>query len=109
MLAAILKRHAQPRGLLFDLPHVVANAAALLSSNGVLERVSIEAGDFFKEVPAGGDVYVLSHIIHDWSEEQCMTILGHCRKAMGPQAVCCWWRWFCPRATSRILARCSTW
>jgi hypothetical protein len=26
----------------------------------------------------------LSHIIHDWNEDQCCTILGHCRKAMKP-------------------------
>ena len=37
-------------------------------------------------VPAGGDVYILSHIIHDWNEEQCLTILGNCRKAMKPGA-----------------------
>lgn len=27
---------------------------------------------------------MLSHVIHDWNEEQCLTILGHCRKAMKP-------------------------
>ena len=48
------------------------------------ERVTIEGGDFFESVPAGGDAYVLSHIIHDWSEDQCLTILGHCRRAMKP-------------------------
>jgi hypothetical protein len=26
----------------------------------------------------------LSHVIHDWKEEQCLTILGHCRAAMKP-------------------------
>jgi pimeloyl-ACP methyl ester carboxylesterase len=28
--------------------------------------------------------YLLSHIIHDWNEEQCLTILGHCRDAIKP-------------------------
>ena len=82
MLAAILKKHQGPRGLLFDMPHVVRDAPALLEARGVSARVSIEAGDFFKTVPAGGDAYVLSHIIHDWSEEQCLMILGHVRKAI---------------------------
>ena len=45
------------------------------------DRVTIEAGSFFETVPAGGDAYLLSHVIHDWSEEQCLTILGHCRAA----------------------------
>ena len=84
MLAAVLSRHAGPRGVLFDRPHVVRDAPALLTAHGVQQRVTIEEGNFFERVPSGGDVYVLSHIIHDWSEDQCLTILGHCRQAMKP-------------------------
>lgn len=84
MLAAILNQHAGPRGILFDMPHVVANAPALLETNDIADRVTIENGSFFESVPAGGDAYILSHIIHDWNEEQCLTILGNVRKAMKP-------------------------
>ena len=84
LLAAILSRHAAPRGVLFDRPHVVAEAPALLTAHGIQDRVTLEGGSFFEGVPAGGDAYVLSHIIHDWNEDRCVTILGHCRKAMGP-------------------------
>ncbi|MEK1887528.1 MAG: methyltransferase [Phyllobacterium sp.] len=84
MLAAILTRHARPRGILFDRPHVVGDAPALLQSKGVIDRVTIEAGDFFETVPIGGDAYILSHIIHDWGEDQCLKILGHVRQAMKP-------------------------
>lgn len=84
MLAAILGAHAAPRGVLFDRPHVVRDARALLEARGVADRVTIEQGNFFESVPAGGDAYILSHIIHDWNEEQCLTILGHCRKVMKP-------------------------
>jgi hypothetical protein len=86
MLGHILKRHSQPRGILFDRPHVVTEAPALLRAHGVEGRVSIEHGSFFDRVPAGGDAYILSHIIHDWNEDQCLTILGNCRKAMKPGA-----------------------
>ena len=48
------------------------------------DRITIESGSFFENIPAGGDVYLLSHIIHDWSEAQCLTILGNCRRAMRP-------------------------
>jgi hypothetical protein len=82
MLVAILTRYAGPRGILFDRAHVVRDA--FLGSGGIRDRVTIEAGDFFESVPSGGDAYVLSHIIHDWSEHQCLTILGNCRKAMKP-------------------------
>ncbi|GIK35412.1 MAG: hydroxyneurosporene-O-methyltransferase [Gammaproteobacteria bacterium] len=84
MLAAILKHHAQPRGVLFDMPQVVRDAQPLLKKHGIEQRVSIEAGSFFEGVPAGADAYLLSHIIHDWSEDRCLTILNHCRKAMKP-------------------------
>jgi hypothetical protein len=84
LLATILARHAGPRGILFDLPNVVRDAPALLKQRGVDDRVRIDAGSFFDGVPAGADAYVLSHVIHDWNQEQCLTILGHCRRAMPP-------------------------
>ena len=82
MLVAILGRYPEPRGLLFDRPHVVVDAEKSLKANGVTGRVTVEAGDFFKSVPSGGDAYILSHILHDWNDDQCLTILDHCRKAM---------------------------
>jgi hypothetical protein len=86
LLAAIVTRHPGPRGVLFDLPHVVKDAPALLKARGVESRVTIESGSFFETVPAGADAYLLSHVIHDWSEDKCLTILGHCRKAMKPDS-----------------------
>jgi hypothetical protein len=82
MLAAVLSHHARPRGILFDRPHVVTDAPALLNAKGVSDRVTIEPGDFFKSVPTGADAYILSHIIHDWDEDQCLNILGNVRRAM---------------------------
>jgi hypothetical protein len=86
MLAAILAQYPKPRGMLFDRPHVIGDATRLLQATGIMDRVTIEAGDFFQTVPTGGDAYILSHIMHDWNDEQCLTILGHCRKAMKPDA-----------------------
>jgi hypothetical protein len=82
MIASVLKRHPAVRGVVFDLPHVVAEASARLKAEGLEGRGSVAAGSFFESVPAGGDAYILSHIIHDWSEDQCLTILRNCRKAM---------------------------
>jgi hypothetical protein len=84
MLSAVLAHHSGPRGILFDRPHVVKDAPAFLAARGVSDRVTIEAGDFFQSVPKGADAYILSHIIHDWTEDQCLTILGHLRDAMNP-------------------------
>ena len=84
MLSAILSRHAAPRGILYDMAHVVADAPTFLANTGVADRISIESGSFFESVPAGGDAYILSHIIHDWNEDQCLTILGNVKRAMKP-------------------------
>lgn len=84
LLAAILSRYPGLRGILYDLPNVVREAPALLQARGVVDRTTIVAGSFFDSVPSGGDAYLLSHIIHDWTEAQCLTILGHCRRAMAP-------------------------
>lgn len=84
MLSAILSRDAGPRGVLYDMPHVVADAPAFLEKSGIADRVTIESGSFFERVPEGGDVYIVSHIVHDWSEEECLTILGNIRRAMKP-------------------------
>jgi O-methyltransferase domain/Dimerisation domain len=84
LLTAILGRHRGPRGVLFDLPHVVRDASALIEVRGLIARISVEAGNFFENVPAAGDAYLLSHIIHDWSEAQCLTILDNCRRVMKP-------------------------
>jgi len=85
LLTTVLARAPGARGILYDLPHVVREASALVQSRGLADRVSIESGSFFERVPGGGDAYMLSHVIHDWSEVQCLTILGHCRRAIKPE------------------------
>jgi hypothetical protein len=82
LLTTVLGRAPGACGILYDLPHVVRDAPALIQSRGLTDRVTIEPGSFFERVPAGGDAYLLSHIIHDWSEAQCLTILAHCHRAM---------------------------
>lgn len=84
LLATILGQYPKSRGILYDLPHVLRDASALLQSHGVADRVTIASGSFFDRVPTGCDAYLLSHIIHDWTEAQCLTILGHCRRALAP-------------------------
>jgi hypothetical protein len=84
MLGNVLTRHASPRGVLFDLPQATTGAPAMLRKHGVEDRVTIEHGSFFDSVPAGADIYILSHIIHDWNDAQSLAILGNCRRAMKP-------------------------
>ena len=83
LLAAILAANTHARGVLYDLPAVVAGASALIR-DGIAERFEIVGGDFFDGVPGGGDAYLLSGVIHDWSDEAAVRILKNCRCAIEP-------------------------
>ncbi len=86
LLAALLTANTGLRGLLYDRSHVVSGAPAVLAAAGVAARCRVEAGDFFERVPAGGDVYVLSQVLHDWDDGRAGLVLRRCRAAMVPGA-----------------------
>ena len=86
LLAAILARHPEGRGVLFDQSHVVADAGPVLAAAGVAGRCEVVGGDFFRSVPAGGDAYVLRAILHDWGDGDATAILRTVRGAMAPEA-----------------------
>jgi len=82
LLRAVLTAHPGLRGVLFDLPPVIDRARELLAASEVADRCDVVGGDFFETVPAGGDAYILSWIIHDWDEPRALRILENCRAAM---------------------------
>lgn len=73
------------RGVLFDLPEVVAGAPSTLEAAGVSDRCEVVAGDFFTSIPTGGDAYLLRQVVHDWDDDQAARILENCRRALGGQ------------------------
>jgi hypothetical protein len=85
LLAQILKANPELSGVLFDVPPVIEGAGELLEAEGVAARVEKVSGDFFAAVP-GADAYIMKHIIHDWDDERCVTILKNIREAMRPDA-----------------------
>lgn len=84
LLAAILSANPRLRGVLYDLPAVVAGASTLRQPP-ITERCKIIGGDFFQEVPARADAYLLKGIIHDWNDEAALKILKNCRRAIRPE------------------------
>ncbi|HEX5018194.1 MAG TPA: methyltransferase, partial [Actinomycetes bacterium] len=74
------------RATVYDRPDVIAGGASAPEAN---ERLNWVAGDFFVEVPRGADVYVLSRILHDWSDADAVAILRACRAAMSAGAKLC--------------------
>jgi hypothetical protein len=86
LLAAILSANPRLRGVLYDLPEVVAGASAL-RQEPISRRSEIIGGDFFQEVPAGADAYILKGVIHDWNDEAALKILKNCRRAIRADGV----------------------
>jgi hypothetical protein len=86
LLGEILVKYPGTRGILFDQPHVVERAQPLLNGLAVRDRCSIIGGSFFEAVPSGADAYVLSHVLHDWNDDDCLRILSTVRAAMAPSA-----------------------
>jgi hypothetical protein len=82
LLATLLQANPSARGVLFDQTQVVQSAQEVLRAAGVLPRCEIVTGSFLDSVPGGGDVYILSAILHDWDDVKSAQILTNCRRAM---------------------------
>ncbi len=82
LIAQILRLNPHLKGIIYDLPQGVGQAQKYLEEQGVSDRCQIVRGSFFESVPPGGDVYLLSRILHDWSDEKASLILANCRRAI---------------------------
>ncbi len=82
MLAAVLEAVPGATGVLFDQPAVIRTARARLARNPAAGRVRFVAGDFFRSIPRGGDVYVLRWILHNWNDRDAARILRQVQAAM---------------------------
>jgi 2,7-dihydroxy-5-methyl-1-naphthoate 7-O-methyltransferase len=83
LLASLLRRHPDARGILVDLPGPVARAAETIKAAGVAGRVTTQGQSFFDPLPAG-DLYVLSKVLNDWPDEPTVAILRCCAEAARP-------------------------
>lgn len=84
LLAELLQEHPAMTATLVDLPALVPHARARFDAVGVSDRVAAVEGSMFAPLPAGGDLYVLASILHDWSDQDAATILRRCAEAAGP-------------------------
>ncbi len=82
LLAIILARHPEARGVLFDAPHIVHDSRTFIEQAGLLDRCRLDGGSFFEKVPAGGDVYLMKSILHDWNDDDAVRILLTCHAAV---------------------------
>jgi hypothetical protein len=86
LLARLLAAAPSAAGVLFDLPEVLDGAHEALVAIGQADRVELVAGNFFEQVPAGGDLYLLKSILHDWDDDRALQILSNIHRACAPGA-----------------------
>jgi hypothetical protein len=75
LISMILTACPKMRGVLYDLPHAFEGGQRTIAEAGLSDRCEVVSGDFFQSVPAGGDAYILSRVIHDWADEKAVAIL----------------------------------
>ncbi len=75
LLRAVLDSVPTAKGVLFDLPHVIEEAASVAS-----ERLTLQAGDFFRDALPICDAYLVMEVIHDWRDEEAVAILKAIRR-----------------------------
>lgn len=81
LLSSVLAVNTHLQGVVFDLPHVAAKAAALIEGAGMGDRCIAVGGDFFSDPLPRADAYVLAHILHDWDDNRALDILRNCRRS----------------------------
>jgi hypothetical protein len=81
-LSALLGPCPHSRGILFDRPEALANIENPTELQGIEDRLEIRGGDFFESIPAGGDLYILKSVLHDWSDGEALKILSNIRKVI---------------------------
>jgi hypothetical protein len=85
LLIGILKANPNLHGIVFDLPHAADKARVKIAEASLQSRCEAVGGDFFKEVPAGADAYIIKHVIHDWNDDRATAILRSIHRAMPSQ------------------------
>ena len=88
LLARVLDAHPGLTGVVFDTAEGLAQAPATLAWHGLEARCSVSAGDFFRAVPEGSDLYMMKSVLHDWTDEQAVTILRHCSRRAAAHRPC---------------------
>ena len=82
----LARRWPALRATVFDLPGVAQRARTEIEAVGLSKRCDTVGGDFFAEIPPAADAYLLSHVIHNWGDDEAVKILSRIHDAMAPGA-----------------------
>ena len=86
LMISILQANPMLKGVVVDLPRVAERANVRIADAGLAHRCEFISSDAFQGLPNGGDVYILSRVIHNWNNERSVELLRSCYYAMTPNA-----------------------
>jgi hypothetical protein len=82
LVSSILQSNPHMKGIVFDLPNVAPKARENFDRFEIAGRAEAVTGSFFDEIKIDADVFILKHIIHDWSDEESLMILKNLKDTM---------------------------
>ncbi len=82
---SLVAHHAGLRATVFDQAPVDRIARKCVEERGCSDRVSVVAGDMFKDaLPTDCDVHLFSNVLHDWGVAEAKELLAISHRAMEP-------------------------
>jgi acetylserotonin N-methyltransferase len=81
---AACERYPHLHAVVFDLPQVVETARAQVSKSAAASRIDVIAGDFFHDELPDADLFAMSRILHDWSEDKIQLLLAKIYRCLPP-------------------------
>ncbi|MBV8485580.1 MAG: methyltransferase [Verrucomicrobia bacterium] len=81
LLHGLLAANPHLKGIVVDLPEVVGSAEIAARELGLSNRSTTLPSSFFEYVPPA-DLYLLKHVLHDWSDDESLSILSRCRESI---------------------------
>lgn len=82
LMIEILRVYPHIKGIIAELPGMIPKICQTIKTSQLESQIKAVECDFFESIPKGSDSYLLSHILHDWPDDECITILKNCRKAI---------------------------
>lgn len=83
LVRTLIEANPSAHGIVFDRPGVAAATAEALRDSPLASRIEVVGGDFFADVPEA-DCYLLKHILHNWNDDEGITLLRNCRRRLRP-------------------------
>jgi SAM-dependent methyltransferase len=84
LLANILRNNPRAHGVLVELAHAAVGARRLFSDWGLADRTEVVVGDALHSVSAGGDIYLMKRVVHNWDDDRSIRLMKNCAAAMTP-------------------------